>query len=136
MGGVGALHDAALNRMADLDFIAELLTLLRHGITDKKIHVDRFYDDTEFTEENAASLHTDFNAVVDRISALNEALHSRGRDTSNGMTSTRFSIGSTQTAMSCRKTFCSCTGSLYGSMWIFHRPMTNAFRYRTMPSIA
>jgi hypothetical protein len=70
---LGLFTDAALNRMADLDFIAELLTLLRYGITDKKIQVDRFYDDTEFTEENAASLHADFNAVVDRISALNEA---------------------------------------------------------------
>jgi hypothetical protein len=66
--------DAAQNRMSDLDFIAELLTLLRYGITDKKIQVDRFYEDATFTEESADSLKADFNTVIDRIRALNEAI--------------------------------------------------------------
>lgn len=71
---LGLFTDAAQNRMADLDFIAELLTLLRHGITDKKIHVDRFYGDTTFTEGDAASLAADFDAVISRIKALNDAI--------------------------------------------------------------
>lgn len=70
---LGLFTDAAQKRMSDLDFIAEMLTLLRHGITDKKIHVDRFYADTTFTDKDAASLGADFIAVMDRIKALNAA---------------------------------------------------------------
>ena len=115
---LGLFTDAAQNRMADLDFIAELLTLLRWGITDKKIHVDRFYDDSTFTVENADSLKAEFNTVIERIMSLNEATPLAGTRYNNATTSTRF-FWSIRILKSVRTTFCSCTGFLYVSMWNF-----------------
>lgn len=71
---LGLFTDAAQNRMADFDFIAELLTLLRWGISDKKLQVDKFYNDASFTIDEALPLGAKFNAVIDRISALNDVV--------------------------------------------------------------
>lgn len=71
---LGLFTDTAQNRMADLDFIAELLTLLRWGISDKKLQVDKFYNDTSFTKDEAISLGMKFNAVIDRIIELSNVI--------------------------------------------------------------
>ena len=63
---------AKIDRLADEDFIAELLTLQKHGITDKKLQVDKFYADTTFGEADATALKADFNDVIDHIKTLND----------------------------------------------------------------
>lgn len=64
--------DSTLNRLNDLDFIGELLTLLKYGITDKKITVDKFYEDEEFTEADAKALEIKFYEILDDIIRFNE----------------------------------------------------------------
>ncbi|MBK9075738.1 MAG: DUF262 domain-containing protein [Flavobacteriales bacterium] len=63
---------AKTDRLADEDFISELLTLQKFGITDKKIQVDNFYKDESFTEEDAKASKVEFNDIVDRIKTLND----------------------------------------------------------------
>lgn len=66
--------EAAENRMADFDFIAELLTLLKYGITDQKRQVDRFYEDPTFSSEDAKALGVIFNSTLKKINSLNDCL--------------------------------------------------------------
>lgn len=61
-----------LNRLNDLDFIGELLTLIKYGITDKKITVDRFYQDAAFDEEASVELETSFFSILDDIIRFND----------------------------------------------------------------
>lgn len=63
---------ATLNRLSDLDFVGELLTLTKDGITDKKIAVDRFYEDANFTEHAAKDLEVKFYNVLDDVIRFNE----------------------------------------------------------------
>jgi len=63
---------ATLNRLSDLDFIGELLTLAKFDITDKKLTVDRFYDDQSFSETDANELEVKFYNVLDDIIRFNE----------------------------------------------------------------
>ncbi|GAB2690912.1 hypothetical protein GCM10027037_12640 [Mucilaginibacter koreensis] len=63
---------ATLNRLSDLDFIGELLTLTKDGITDKKIAVDRFYEATDFTESASKELEVKFYNVLDDVIRFNE----------------------------------------------------------------
>lgn len=63
---------STLNRLSDLDFIAELLTLIKYGITDKKLTVDKFYEDKMFTEEDMQNIEKDFFNVLDDIIRFND----------------------------------------------------------------
>jgi hypothetical protein len=63
---------ATLNRLSDLDFIGELLTLIKYGVTDKKITVDRFYADTNFNIDDANELEKKFFSVLDDIIRFND----------------------------------------------------------------
>ena len=64
--------DSTLNRLSDLDFIGELLALLKFGITDKKLAVDRIYKDTSFNSEAAHELERDFFEILEDIIRFNE----------------------------------------------------------------
>lgn len=69
---LGLFSEATLNRLADIDFIGELLTLIKYGITDKKITVDKFYENKEFNDEEAKILEIDFFSALDDIIRFNE----------------------------------------------------------------
>lgn len=62
----------AQDRMADLDFIAELLALQKFGITDKKLQVDKFYEDSTFTEVDAEAMKVEFDELLEKVKTLNE----------------------------------------------------------------
>lgn len=63
---------STLNRLNDLDFIGEILTLVRFGITDKKITVDRFYNDESFSEDDAKELEKHFFQILEDVIRFNE----------------------------------------------------------------
>jgi len=66
--------EVAENRMADFDFVAELLTLLKFGITDQKRQVDKFYGDATFYKGDAEDLRLTFDTVLAKISTLNKEI--------------------------------------------------------------
>lgn len=63
--------EASLNRMNDLDFVGELLALIKFGTTDKKEKVDRLYEDAQITSDELIQLETKFNEVIAKLEALN-----------------------------------------------------------------
>ena len=63
---------SSLNRLNDMDFIGEILTLIRYGITDKKITVDRFYNDESFKQGDAIDLEKQFFEILDDIIRFND----------------------------------------------------------------
>ena len=68
---LGIFSNQSLNRLQDQDLISELVTYLQYGITDKKITSDRFLEETTFTEDDAAQLSEQFNAILTKIDTLN-----------------------------------------------------------------
>jgi hypothetical protein len=64
--------EQSLNRLSDLDFIAELLTIEKFGITDKKITVDRLYENEKITSEEIQKLEVAFYRTLDRIISLDK----------------------------------------------------------------
>jgi len=61
--------EQSTSRLNDLDFVAEILTLLQLGITDKKIAVDKLYESN--LSENALSvLEISFYHILEKISLL------------------------------------------------------------------
>lgn len=67
--------DSRLSRMNDYDFIGELVTILKEGIFDKKIAVDRLYEDDTFTENVAEEYEVRFNEVLKIFLALNTNIY-------------------------------------------------------------
>ncbi len=64
-------NESGIDRMVDVDFVAELLTGLLHGITDKKMSVDEvFNNDIDAATEE--SLESEFQKVVDIFASLND----------------------------------------------------------------
>jgi Protein of unknown function DUF262 len=61
----------SIERLNDQDFVAELLTLLHYGITDKKISVDRLYEDTTITQADLNLIKLSFEKILERIIKLN-----------------------------------------------------------------
>ncbi|MBS1733621.1 MAG: DUF262 domain-containing protein [Bacteroidetes bacterium] len=64
--------DKNLDRLNDLDFVAELLTLTRFGITERKFTVDKFYEDKDFNVAEAEDLEKRFNKILSIIHLLNQ----------------------------------------------------------------
>lgn len=60
-----------MNRMTDLDFIAELLGLLEYGILDKKKGADDLYE-SKFTTEKAEALFLSYSEVLEVIQEFNK----------------------------------------------------------------
>lgn len=63
--------EKSIERLNDLDFISELLTLIKFGITDKKLTVDRLYENDKIDRKEVAELKAKFEEVLSKIVALN-----------------------------------------------------------------
>lgn len=62
--------EASLNRMNDMDFVGELLALIKFGTSDKKEKVDKLYEDLEITSEEINQLELKFNDIISKINTL------------------------------------------------------------------
>lgn len=60
-----------LKRMIDMDYISELLALLKNGITEKKIEVDKLYE-RDITEEESSALSTQFKKILSHFTRFNK----------------------------------------------------------------
>jgi hypothetical protein len=60
--------EKTLERLNDLDFVSELLVLITKGITDKKITVDRVYENQETID--FVHLENRFNEIIQKITDL------------------------------------------------------------------
>lgn len=63
--------ESTKSRMNDLDFIGELLTLLKYGITDKKIQVDKFYENKNFSGDDAKEIEDEFQKCLENFIRFN-----------------------------------------------------------------
>lgn len=61
----------SMKRMNDVEFISELVVLLKEGHVDKKAHIDDYYK-SDFTPEECDDLREKFKCVLDRIVSLNK----------------------------------------------------------------
>lgn len=57
--------------MNDVDLTAELLTLIKYGITDKKTYVDKLFE-SDITDGEYTSLGDEFKRIVDILNELNK----------------------------------------------------------------
>lgn len=62
--------ESSLKRMNDIEFISELLVLIKDGHVDKKNHIDDYFSN-DLTKEECGELNIKFNNVLDKISSLN-----------------------------------------------------------------
>ncbi|HMR90812.1 MAG TPA: DUF262 domain-containing protein [Chitinophagaceae bacterium] len=62
----------SLDRLSDLDFVSELITLEKFGITDKKITVDKLYENQSIGPEEIQSLETGFTNILRKIIELDK----------------------------------------------------------------
>lgn len=53
----------SMNRMNDVDFVSELVAILKHGISDKKEKVDLLFED-DISDEEVNSLSSSFKMVI------------------------------------------------------------------------
>ena len=68
---LGLFTDAVLKRMNDMDFVSELVVLLKDGITDKKERVDKTFEE-DISEEKSQELERKFKSVSDKLFELNK----------------------------------------------------------------
>lgn len=73
--GLDLFTDSKLNRMIDYDFVGELVTLLKEGIFDKKISVDRLYEDENFTESVAQEYEKKFHELLKVLLEFNNHIY-------------------------------------------------------------
>ncbi len=62
--------DSSIKRMMDFDFIGELLSLMKYGITDKKDSVEKLYKEV-LKEEEVAELKNKFSTILQQFVFLN-----------------------------------------------------------------
>jgi hypothetical protein len=68
---LGLFTDAVLKRMNDMDFVSELVVLLKDGITDKKEKVDKTFEN-DLTSEESKELENKFKKTSDTLLELNK----------------------------------------------------------------
>jgi len=68
---LGLFTDAVLKRMNDMDFVSELIVLLKDGITDKKEKVDKLFE-KDVTTNESDDLEKRFKKISDSLFALNK----------------------------------------------------------------
>jgi len=61
--------DVSEARLLDVDFVSELITLLKEGITDKKLSVDKLFE-KDITVDESKKLENDFKNVLEIIISL------------------------------------------------------------------
>ena len=64
--------EKSLDRLNDLDFVGELLTLVQYGITERKFTVDKFYEEESFTKESSLDLEKRFDRILDILLQFNQ----------------------------------------------------------------
>ena len=64
-------NESGIDRMVDVDFVAELLTGLLYGITDKKLSVDAVFN-SDINEATEKGLEGEFQKVVNIFASLND----------------------------------------------------------------
>jgi len=62
---------SSLNRMNDIDYVGELISQIKYKITDKKLYVDKMFDE-DITKEEYDELFSKFNSVINKISIFND----------------------------------------------------------------
>ncbi len=67
---LGLFTDAVLKRMNDMDFVSELIILLKDGITDKKERVDKTFEE-DITEGQLQELQGEFESISKQLFELN-----------------------------------------------------------------
>lgn len=67
---LGLFSDRALERMDDIDFVSELITIIKHGITEKKKTTDQMFI-ADVTADEATSLKTSFDLIIKRLLPVN-----------------------------------------------------------------
>jgi hypothetical protein len=67
---LGLFTDNVLKRMNDIDFVSELVVLLKEGITDKKEKVDKIFE-SDLSIEECEHLENRFKTISDSILELN-----------------------------------------------------------------
>ncbi|MDB4902208.1 MAG: hypothetical protein JWQ63_1489 [Mucilaginibacter sp.] len=67
---LGLFTDNVLKRMNDMDFVSELIVLLKDGITDKKDQIDRTFVE-DITQAQYDLLHAKFLGVINNMNILN-----------------------------------------------------------------
>ncbi len=68
---LGLFTDTVLKRMNDLDFVSELIVLLKEGITEKKEKVDRTFEH-DITSDDSENLEKRFKKISDSLVELNK----------------------------------------------------------------
>ncbi len=63
--------ESSLRRMTDADFMGELVCQMKYGITDKKIYVDKMFEE-DITEAEYDKFFERFERIVDILDHLNE----------------------------------------------------------------
>ena len=67
---LGLFTETVLKRMNDMDFVSELVVLLKDGITDKKDQIDRTFE-SDITEDQYNVLYPRFTTIIDKVLQLN-----------------------------------------------------------------
>ncbi|MCK4764940.1 MAG: DUF262 domain-containing protein [Candidatus Aminicenantes bacterium] len=63
-------RESSINRMQDIDFIGELVSLIKNGITDKKKAVNQMFE-ADINKDEYDQLYNNFESVLDIINSLN-----------------------------------------------------------------
>ena len=69
--GLGIFTDATLKRMNDIEFVAELVVLIKNGHVEKKDNMDEYFK-KDLSQEDCATIKSKFNLVLTKISVLNK----------------------------------------------------------------
>jgi len=65
------LSDRALDRMDDIEFASELVTILKYGITEKKKATDRLFNE-DISDGDYSSLKREFTQIISQFLKLNK----------------------------------------------------------------
>ncbi len=63
--------DSSVNRMQDIDFIGELVSQIKNGITDKKKGVDNLFE-TDISQDEYNEFYNRFEKILDIVERLNK----------------------------------------------------------------
>ena len=69
--GLGIFTDATLKRMNDIEFVAELVVLIKNGHVEKKENMDEYFR-KDLSQEDCTTIKSKFNSVLTKISLLNK----------------------------------------------------------------
>lgn len=68
---LGLFTESAINRMNDVDFTGELVSILKYGLTEKKTYVDKLFE-SDITMNDFDSLTAKFATIIDHFKRFNK----------------------------------------------------------------